>query len=675
MRLTLTGICLLIVMLGAAGSSWGATSYGHFILARETLRSGRDSFPPELKSIIDDPECQKAFYGGSMAPDIAENFGHYGKTADAVQKMLGSAREHLATAQRNRDASGVAAARQELAFSYGWLCHYGTDLNVHPAVNAFPVVGDAFAYLDKTRQIAHGAIEVQLDAYLVKTYGRAGPNWMEQFKIPWSFLAEQSDEFKVDLQKTAWWGNLKNAAGIAWMQNVTIDPTAQWADVVKASLQDSRTFIHDPKQFQNWDLCVGRMSTEEFAALRAYEMCLNGGKLPEGWGRNYMQIRAGIRAEWAKAEEASRRFNHQLPPLPTLKFDTLVRQVNDWLAACLDKLEKDKLIDPARLANRDACLAFAARIQAGGNKLYCPGCKTVTAQYWCPKDPDLGDHWMCGCSGVTQLSQLKRPDGKTFNQYASERIAVYDAMAAQLRTLANRLKNQGLRDTSVRHEINQFIAAANGQGPLISGSGTGSGGATGTGTSGHPTTTTQPGTSGSTGHGTTSGGQGHSGQGSGSTGGSHGSSAPAAKTTITNPKYGFSLQIPGGWQNDPVAAGEEVTQRVRLKGSPATLVEVTRVATGGLSLEQLRQVARKIMAGNAALAQKTQERPLEVPNGSGLDAVYTGTKAGLRILSVVRFISIGSATYVIAGTVPANATDAQCKVVSGIIESFRWPTR
>ena len=693
MRMRFTWICLLVLILGAVGSAHAATSYGHFIIAQEILKHGSAFFPPELKAIIGDPDCQKAFRGGAVAPDIAESFGHYGQTSDAVEKMLGAAREHLADAQRRHDAVDTQNAREQLAFAYGWLTHYGVDLNVHPLVNSFPDVGDSFTYNTTLEKYKHGMYEVDLDRYLVDKFDKPGSNWEKEFKIPWEFLSEQSGVSEDDLMKTANSNSWKLLGGDITRPVTPLTVTPQWEAVVNDSLRDSLTFIKDPKQFQNWDLCDGRISTEEFDGLRAYEIARNGGKLPDGWGRNYLQIFQTRCAEWAQIEARAGRINCGLPSLPAqgdLKFDTYGKQIDDWLAACVAKLEADKAADPLRAANRDACLALAKSVQDGGNKLYCPGCKTVTAQYWCPNDPDLGDHWMCGCSGVTQLSRLRRPDGKTYNEYASERIAVYDAMAAQLRALADKLKSvEGRTSPTVRKEITQYIATANGQGPVTSSTSTaqGTGTSSGTGTSGQTTTTTQ-GTGGNGGHGTSSTGQGHSGQTTGGTTGgtshgtagttggtgqSHGTSTPPPSgTTLSNSKYGYSVQMPGGWKNEPIAAGEEVTQRLRLNGAKATLVEITRVDTGGLSLAQLQQVAAKIMAGNSALATKTQERQLEVPNGTGMDAVYTGSKAGLRIMTVVRFISVANATYVIAGTVPADASQAECMVVSGIIDSFHW---
>jgi hypothetical protein len=654
-------LTVLLLIVCAVGAVQAATGYGHFILARETIRTGSGSFPPELKAVLNDPDCQNAFCGGAVAPDICENFSHYGNTADAVNGMLTSAREHLAAAQNSGDATALKVAQKELAFSYGWLTHCAVDLEVHPAVNAFPTVGDAFKYLDDAHQAAHGAAEVQLDAYLKQTYKQPEDNWSEQLSVPWEFLSANSKISEGDL-RTAWRGsNLKNMAGVAWAQNVTIDPSVQWANIVKASLEGSQNLLRDPKQFQNWDLCAGRLSTLEFDALRAYQMSLNGGKLPADWGRNYLQLCAASRAEWAKFEDQSRRVNHNLPALPQLNLDTAIAQINEWLAACLKKLDEDKANDPARIANRDACLAYAERIHAGGEKLYCRGCKAVLAQYWCPADPDLGDHWMCGCSGVTQLSMLLRPDGRTFNSYATERIAAVDAMATELRALAEKMKTDGFQNRQRRVDIEKFLTCANGGGfPAPPGTQQANlPPAPGTPATPPPANSTQPGTAGAT------PGANNTNQPAAA------ATPPPATNTVRNEKYGYSMSLPQGWREDKEGLSEETVQRFRRSDTGTTLVEVKRVEAPQLTVNQLREVASKLMEGNAALKTKVAETAPTGTSGAVLVVTYTGVINGLPIRTVARFVSTDGVLYVIGGTTTKDSGQDEWVALRTMVASFQ----
>lgn len=663
------GICVVVMSIALCAVSHAATGYGHFILAREMVRecnSAGSGFPAELTSIMGDPDCQNAFCGGAVAPDICEDFSHYGDTSDAVQGMLKTAREDLVAARQSGNPTALKAAQKELAFSYGWLTHCGVDLEVHPAVNAFPQVGDAFKYLDPAHQAAHGAAEVQLDDYLTRTFKRPEDNWSEQMSVPWEFLSKHSKMSEGDL-RTAWRGsNLKTIAGVAGMQAVNVDTTGPWAGIVKASLNDARTFLRDPKQFQNWDLCAGRISTDEFDGLRAYQMSLNGGKLPAGWGKNYLQLDAAARGEWAKYEEQSRLVNHNLPALPELNIDTAITQINDWLNACLKKLEEDKANDPARIANRDACLALAERIHGDGEKLYCRGCKAVVAQYWCPNDPDLGDHWMCGCSSVTQISMLLRPDGRTFNAYATERKAAIDAMANDLRALADKLKNGGFQSREVRGQISTFLAAANGGGypstPIALPTAPARSPSPAT-----PTTSNKPQTTADSPAAPTTGNSNPPANGAAR----RNSPPPPGGFTASNAQYNFTLQLPAGWHEDTEPLSNEIVQRFRRNDTNKTVVEVSRVEAPQLSVDQLRQVSNKMMEGNPALANKVAETVLPVPAGAALVATYTGTMNGLAIRSVVRYVSVGGQVFIVVGTTTKNASQDEWAALRALVASFQ----
>jgi hypothetical protein len=113
-----------------------------------------------------------------------------------------------------------------------------------------------------------------------------------------------------------------------------------------------------------------------------------------------------------------------LPNFPTGADSRDRKKIEIWRDASLKYL--DPAQDGPREANRVECLAEVERIHGDLNRLYCRTCKQVTTQYWFAQDSDLGPHWMCQCSTVTQIADLKRADGKTYREYARERIAAVD---------------------------------------------------------------------------------------------------------------------------------------------------------------------------------------------------------------------------------------------------------
>ena len=170
MRKLTAYVFTIIMAVSIAQSTQAAGPYGHFIVSRrviDSISNGKDA-PMELREALKDPECRKAFSGGAVAPDICPEESHYGNTADLADKMLTDARSHLATAIKLHDFASIQKAREELAFSYGWLTHCAADLEVHPKVNS--IVGDAFSYTRKGDQLDHGAIETQMDYYLYKNF-------------------------------------------------------------------------------------------------------------------------------------------------------------------------------------------------------------------------------------------------------------------------------------------------------------------------------------------------------------------------------------------------------------------------------------------------------------------------------------------------------------------------
>jgi hypothetical protein len=285
--------CLFTIAIAVSivQSAQAAGPYGHFIISKrviDSIKNGKDA-PMELREALKDPECQKAFSGGAVAPDICSEESHYGNTADLADKMLTEARSHLATAKKSGNPKSIQAARVELAFSYGWLAHCAVDLEVHPKVNS--IVGDAFSYTEKGDKLAHGAIETQLDYYLYKNFKKQGEKYV--VKVPYEFLGKAVNRKPGDLK-----GEMRILSGkvmgeLAWKQEVKISDEQlkkTWKDITLRSYAEAMKFINNEKEFQNWDLDAGRISTEDFKKLRQKVMAENGGKLPKGWGSTYVQL-------------------------------------------------------------------------------------------------------------------------------------------------------------------------------------------------------------------------------------------------------------------------------------------------------------------------------------------------------------------------------------------------
>lgn len=281
----------IVIAVSIVESTQAAGPYGHFIVSKrviDSIEKGKDA-PTELREVLKDPECQKAFSGGAVAPDICAEESHYGNTADLADKMLADAHSHLATAIKAHDFPSIQRAREELAFSYGWLTHCAADLEVHPKVNS--IVGDAFSYTRPGDQLDHGAIETQMDYYLYKNFKKSGEKY--DVKIPYEFLGKAINRKPGDLRNGMRVLSLKAMGELAWKDEVKISDAElrkTWRDITLRCYSESMKFINNKKEFQNWDLDAGRISTENFKKLREMVMADGGGKLPKNWGSTYMQL-------------------------------------------------------------------------------------------------------------------------------------------------------------------------------------------------------------------------------------------------------------------------------------------------------------------------------------------------------------------------------------------------
>lgn len=290
---------LAVAMLGlvwSMSSAFGAGVYSHFYIGR---RSGErlmadPNTPADLREALKDPACLDMFSSGAVSPDLGslDKLGHYGKTTIVPKLMIETAQGHLSAAnslpQDNPNKlAQIKAAEKELAFSYGWLSHCATDMDVHRKVNE--VVGDAFAHCDIGKKAIHAAQEVQLDQYVNETLREEGEKI--NYDIPYAFVAlctgkpEAALRINADVIRSKMVGETVAIGNIVDVGMNVLEE--RWGEAIRDSLNDTCKFVKNPKEFKDWDLDVGRMTTEEFEGLRDAFIKENGGELPEHWGRRY----------------------------------------------------------------------------------------------------------------------------------------------------------------------------------------------------------------------------------------------------------------------------------------------------------------------------------------------------------------------------------------------------
>jgi hypothetical protein len=115
-------VAATVIAVCSAPRTWAAGPVGHTILAQKTIneiRAGSMSAPPELRQVLADPECQRAFRGGAVAPDICEEASHYGKTGELARNLVETAKFYVERANQSRSPSEIKRAQKQLAFAYG----------------------------------------------------------------------------------------------------------------------------------------------------------------------------------------------------------------------------------------------------------------------------------------------------------------------------------------------------------------------------------------------------------------------------------------------------------------------------------------------------------------------------------------------------------------------------
>ena len=296
---TLRFIMLAILLVGILNTSaLGAGAYSHYYIGKRAGEALMDdpNAPAALRDALKDPDALNAFASGAVSPDLGsfDNLGHYNKTTAAPMKFIATAKDHLASANAlsndNPDKlAKIKEAQKELAFSYGWLSHCATDLNVHPEVNK--ITGDAFTHLPLLGKGVHAGQEVQLDYYVNEIYREDGEKI--NYDIPYAFAAACTGKPEAALRLNAAMLRTKMVGEIVGMDKVIdVDMNIleeRWGKIIRRSLAETAEFVDNPDKFKDWDLDVGRMTTEEFENLRTAFIEENGGKLPENWGRRYVE--------------------------------------------------------------------------------------------------------------------------------------------------------------------------------------------------------------------------------------------------------------------------------------------------------------------------------------------------------------------------------------------------
>lgn len=343
---------LAVVVIGVVlsmSSAFGAGAYSHFYIGRRSAEAliADPNAPAELREALKDPACLDMFSSGAVSPDLGslDKLGHYDKTTVVPKLMIETAEGHLSAANSlptddPKKLAKIKAARKELAFSYGWLSHCAADLNVHPKVNE--VVGDAFIHCDIGKKAVHAAQEVQLDYYVNETLREEGEKI--NYDIPYAFVALCTGKPEAALRVNAVVLRTKMVGETLAINNI-VDVGMnvlenRWGKTIRDSLSDTSKFVKNPKEFKDWDLDVGRMTTEEFEGLRDAFIKENGGKLPEHWGRRYFdwwnkvkglsgdKLKEAIRKLLANQDAPIGDAPTNPPPVKTAKTRTLTIQAS-----------------------------------------------------------------------------------------------------------------------------------------------------------------------------------------------------------------------------------------------------------------------------------------------------------------------------------------------------------
>ena len=335
-RMVVFGLIGLILILNVM-SAFGAGAYSHYYIGKragEALMEDPNA-PADLRDALKDPDVLNAFASGAVSPDLTslDALGHYNKTTAVPTKMILTAKENLAQASSLPDSdpnkpAKIKEAQKEIAFSYGWLSHCAADLNVHPEVNK--ITADAFTHLPLLGKGVHAGQEVQLDYYINETLREEGEKI--DFIVPYKFVAGCTGKPELALYLSTAWLRTKMMGEVVGMDKIIdVDMNIleeRWGKLIRRALAESTEFVDNPDKFKDWDLDAGRMTTEEFESLRTAFIEENGGKIPENWGRRYVEwynklrgltgekLRAAIRKLLENPDAAIDEQPDETPPPP-----------------------------------------------------------------------------------------------------------------------------------------------------------------------------------------------------------------------------------------------------------------------------------------------------------------------------------------------------------------------
>jgi hypothetical protein len=130
------------------------------------------------------------------------------------------------------------------------------------------------------------------------------------------------------------------------------------------------------------------------------------------------------------------------------------------------------------------------------------------------------------------------------------------------------------------------------------------------------------------------------------------------------------MRVPQDWQEDTWNLGQDVVQRFRKKGSKEIVVEIAHVAFEKLDEKQLKELVKGIVKGNPVFDRNIEEEKLGVKGGTGVAAVFTGQKDGVKLKTRAHFISYPKHLFVLIGSVPLDATDSDWGIIAGMLGSF-----
>lgn len=285
--------CLALLLAVPAYPAGGA---GHYYVARASAERIMQSqgMRADFREALKDPLCLNAFCNGAIAPDLGclSDQSHHGDTSRLFTAMLGDAETALQQAQQLPDddpskPEKTKEAMKGICFAFGWLSHCATDIAVHPKVNAR--TGDAYEFCDTSKKAKHAIIEIQLSRYLAKTLKK--PGWKISFDIPTWLVAKSSGASEKQLRNSVKTMRLKLKAELIAADNVGISYSElekEWKGPSQRAIDDTVAFVTAPCNFSAYDLDYGPISTTDFRELRKECIGINDGKLPEGWGREYV---------------------------------------------------------------------------------------------------------------------------------------------------------------------------------------------------------------------------------------------------------------------------------------------------------------------------------------------------------------------------------------------------